>query len=72
MKSANQLYKESGSELSFKEWLNTQQDQGRLEHQGEKHLNATGSTPTLMGAQIRTVLLVGLVGLGVYYLVKKA
>lgn len=72
MKSANQLYKESGSELSFKNWLNSQQDEGRLEHQGEKHLNATGSTPTLAGAQIRTLLLVGFVGLGIYYMVKKA
>ena len=69
---ANQLYKQSNSKLSFKDWLNSQQDQGRLEHQGEKHLNASGTTPSMMGIQIRTLLLVGLTGVGIYYLIKKA
>ena len=72
MMTANQLYKQSNSKLSFKDWLNSQQDQGRLEHQGEKHLNASGTTPSMMGIQIRTLLLVGLTGVGIYYLIKKA
>jgi len=72
MMTANQLYKQSNSKLSFKDWLNSQQDQGRLEHQGEKHLNASGATPSMMGIQIRTLLLVGLTGVGIYYLIKKA
>ncbi len=29
-KSANQLYKESKSDLSFKEWLKNEQEEGRL------------------------------------------
>ena len=40
-KSANQLYKASGSELTFKEWLLTQQENGALADH-EKMFNANG------------------------------
>jgi len=41
MKSANQLYKESKSEMPFKDWLKTQQEDGVLENH-EKMFNANG------------------------------
>lgn len=40
-KSANQLYKASGSELTFKEWLQTEQKNGALADH-EKMFNADG------------------------------
>lgn len=40
-KTANRLYKESGSDLSFKEWLKTEQDKGQLADH-EKMFNADG------------------------------
>ena len=41
MKSANQLYKESKSQMPFKDWLKTQQEDGILENH-EKMFNANG------------------------------
>jgi hypothetical protein len=43
MQSANQLYKESKSTLSFKEWLNSKQKDGVLENH-ERMFNASGTT----------------------------
>tara|TARA_R110000851_G_scaffold269144_3_gene421804 strand:- start:19 stop:333 length:315 start_codon:yes stop_codon:yes gene_type:complete len=40
-KSANQLFKESNSELPFKDWLKTQQKDGALENH-DKMFNANG------------------------------
>ena len=40
-KSANQCYKESNSELPFREWLRIEQDNGKLENH-ETMLNASG------------------------------
>ena len=42
MQSANQLYKESGSELNFKEWLRREQLKGKLEVHQDKFLNIDG------------------------------
>ena len=43
IKSANQQYKESGSDLPFKKWLKGQQDKGQLkDHEGM--FNADGET----------------------------
>ena len=39
--SANQLYKASGSEMSFKQWLKVNQEQGVLENH-EQMFNADG------------------------------
>ena len=41
MKSANQLYKESKSEVPFRDWLKTQQEDGALDNH-EKMFNANG------------------------------
>lgn len=42
IKSANQLYKESKSEVPFKEWLLTQQNVGKLDNHN-KMFNAEGN-----------------------------
>ena len=49
---ANQKYKESGSNLSFKEWLKTEQKKGTLADH-EKMFNADGleKKPTLKKAK---------------------
>tara|TARA_R100000231_G_scaffold112229_2_gene83209 strand:+ start:161 stop:478 length:318 start_codon:yes stop_codon:yes gene_type:complete len=46
MQSANQLYKESGSELNFKEWLRREQLKGKLEVHQDKFLNIDGEGQT--------------------------
>jgi len=68
MKSANQLYKESKSDLSFKEWLNTKQKEGVLERH-EKMFNASGekkSVTTTKQAKksLGMVNLIGIASLG--------
>ena len=44
MSSANQLYKASGSNLPFKEWLKREQLKGSLKVKEKEFVNATGST----------------------------
>jgi hypothetical protein len=67
MKSANQLYKESGSDLPFKEWLQTQQQRGRLANHREQKLNADGTQVTIAGVDVKTILLISaLAVVGVY------
>ena len=58
IKSANQQYKESGSEMPFKDWLQTQQQVGKLADH-EKMFSADGETeevkkekPTLKKAKV--------------------
>lgn len=67
MKSANQLYKESNSSLSFKEWLNSQQKEGVLENH-ERMFNASGTTKKTTTKQAKKSMgmlnMVGLVSLG--------
>jgi len=50
MKSANQLYRDSKSELPFKKWLKTQQSQGVLQNH-EKMFNANGNGDSKMTTQ---------------------
>lgn len=76
---ANQLYKESGSNLSFKEWLKETQNKGILDNH-EEMFNLLGvdgseekenntSTKTLTRQQTKSSMgvlnMVGLIGLGV-------
>ena len=42
MSSANKLYKSSGSELPFKEWLRREQLKGKLDVHHDKFLNMGG------------------------------
>lgn len=45
MMTANQLYKSSGSQLDFKEWLKREQLKGNLKVEGKKEfLNADGDS----------------------------
>lgn len=70
IKSANQLYKESKSELPFKEWLRIEQDKGNLLNY-EKMYNASGNndeTKFLSNTKASTrnmANVVGLLSLGV-------
>jgi hypothetical protein len=42
MSTANQLYKASGSELPFKEWLKREQLKGQLDVHENNYINANG------------------------------
>lgn len=44
MTSANQLYKNSGSTLPFKEWLKREQLKGNLKTEKKEFVNATGAS----------------------------
>lgn len=47
MKSVNQQYRESGSDLSFRDWLNKQAEQGAIKKKvapKEMQFNANGDT----------------------------
>ena len=44
MSSANQLYKASGSNLPFKEWLKREQLKGSLKIEKKEFVNATGAS----------------------------
>jgi len=82
MKSANQLYKESGSNLPFKEWLIEEQKKGELDiHDRKAFINATGENDILMNKPTinsmvnkNKKLVIGLgivlIGFGAYNLIK--
>lgn len=82
IKSANQQYKESKSQLPFKEWLSIEQDNGRLLSE-EKMYNANGvneevkssANPTRTGgmkmANIVGLVSVGMLAYGIYQETKK-
>ena len=65
LKSANQLYKESKTELPFKQWLKKKQNEGVLENH-EKMFNANGkgdSTLTTQKAKKKSGIL-NIIGFG--------
>jgi|APGre2960657373_1045057.scaffolds.fasta_scaffold23329_4 hypothetical protein len=70
MRTANQLYKESGSELPFKEWLNEQSKNGVLRDYStpqDKRLSADGLGVEVFGMDLKYILLgVALLGIGIY------
>lgn len=70
MRTANQLYKESGSELPFKEWLNEQSKNGVLRDYStpqDKRLSADGLGVEVFGMDLKHILLgVALLGIGIY------
>jgi hypothetical protein len=65
MKSVNQQYRESGSDLSFRDWLNQQAEVGSIqkkESPKEMLFNADGSTSLqLFGVDIKYILIGALV-----------
>ena len=65
MKSVNQQYKESGSDMSFRDWLNIQTEKGAINKKSapkEIQFNAVGSTSIqLFGVDIKYILIVALV-----------
>jgi hypothetical protein len=69
MKTANQRYKESGSTMPFKQWLE-QEVQQRKEEIMQKSYNATGDSKfdiNIFNVSIKWWLLgISLIGVGVY------
>jgi hypothetical protein len=65
MKSVNQKYRESGSDLSFRDWINSQAEQGAVAKKSapkETMLNANGSTSIeLFGIDYKYLILGALV-----------
>ena len=65
MKSVNQQYRESGSDLSFRDWINNQAEQGIIKKKTtskEMHFNAIGGTSVeLFGIDIKYILVGALV-----------
>jgi hypothetical protein len=65
MKSVNQQYRESGSDLSFRDWLNQQAEVGSIqkkESPKEMSFNADGGTSLqLFGVDIKYILIGALV-----------
>lgn len=60
MKSVNQQYKESGSDLSFRDWLNTKAEKGEIRKKvapKELQFSANGATTIqLFGVDIKYIL----------------
>jgi hypothetical protein len=65
MKSVNQQYRESGSDLSFRDWINSQAEQGAITKKSapkETMFNANGSTSIqLFGVDIKYLVLGALI-----------
>jgi len=65
MKSVNQQYKESGSTMSFRDWLNNQAEQGTIRKMvapKEMNFNADGSASVqLFGVDVKYLLVGALV-----------
>lgn len=61
MKSVNQRYRESGSDLSFRDWLNKQAENGAIrkkEAPKEMNFNADGSTSVqLFGLDVKHIFI---------------
>lgn len=60
MKSVNQQYRESGSDLSFRDWLNTQTKEGQIKKKvapKELQFSANGTTSfQLFGLDVKYIL----------------
>jgi hypothetical protein len=65
MKSVNQQYRESGSDLSFRDWLNSQTEQGAIQKKSApKEMSFDGMENTsvqLFGVDIKYLLIGALV-----------
>jgi len=74
MTSANQTYKQSGSELPFKEWLKREQLRGKLDVHEDQFHNATGSaneaSPVNFGL-IKHIAIGAVIGFGVCWYMNK-
>ena len=70
MKSANQIYKESGSTMPFKDWLNEQSKNGVMRDYStpsDKNFSADGLGVEIGGVDLKYILLAGvLIGAGIF------
>ena len=74
MSSANQVYKQSGAELPFKEWLKREQLRGKLDVHEDQFFNADGGDDDDNGgcgcSKIIPVLFGAVVGVGLMLYIK--
>jgi hypothetical protein len=75
MKSVNQKYRESGSDMSFRDWLNSQANQGAIKKRSEPNemqFSADGNTSIqLFGVDAKYLLIGTLILIGGYFAYKK-
>lgn len=75
MKSVNQKYRESGSDMSFRDWLNSQANQGAIKKRSEPNemqFSADGNTSIqLFGVDAKYLLIGTLILFGGYFAYKK-
>jgi hypothetical protein len=75
MKSVNQKYRESGSDMSFRDWLNSQADQGTIRkiiEPKEMKFNADGTTSLqLFGVDVKYIFIGALLITGGFIAYKK-
>jgi hypothetical protein len=75
MKSVNQKYRESGSDMSFRDWLNSQADQGTIRKiivPKEMKFNADGTTSLqLFGVDVKYIFIGALLITGGFIAYKK-
>ena len=75
MKSVNQKYRESGSDMSFRDWLNSQAEQGAIKKKSEPNemqFSANGGTSVqLFGIDAKYLLIGTIVLVGGYIAYKK-
>jgi hypothetical protein len=75
MKSVNQKYRESGSDMSFRDWLNSQAEQGAIKKKSEPNemqFSANGGTSVqLFGIDAKYLLIGTILLFGGYIAYKK-
>ena len=75
MKSVNQKYRESGSDMSFRDWLNSQTENGAIQKKSEPNemqFSADGQTSVqLFGVDVKYLLIGTIVLVGGFIAYKK-
>jgi hypothetical protein len=70
MVSANKLYKQSGTDLPFKEWLKREQLRGKLDVHEDQFLNADGDSVSSLQGKLMPFVLGAAVGFGLCWYLK--
>jgi len=69
---ANQLYKQSGSEKPFKQWLRDQQRMGRLEDRAAKNFYSANATHVVDNVTSKQLITIAVILAAAYYIYKKS
>jgi hypothetical protein len=70
MSSANQVYKQSGTELPFKEWLKREQLRGKLDVHEDQFFNADGGDDGCSCNKLIPALIGVAIGAGLMWYIK--